>query len=35
MKLEAIDRLKVKLNTATYKVSEDLDVIREEISEIN
>ena len=34
-KLEGLDRLETKLNTVTSKVSEDLDVIRDEISQIN
>ena len=33
--METIDRLEAKFDAATTKVSEDLDIIREEISDIN
>ena len=35
LKLEGLDRLENKLDSATAKMGEDLDVIREEISQIN
>ena len=35
LKLETMDRLEAKLDAATAKVSEDIDIIREEIVGIN